>query len=99
MALSKPLIINGAYQFAYEGGVATTQENAVLEIPSAYIVVYSVEGTKMQMRATVHLRGEEAALTKFYTFEPSVDDGAPNFIAQAYEHLKTLPEFSDAVDC
>jgi hypothetical protein len=99
MALSKPLTINGAYQFAYEGGVATTQENAVLELANAYIVVHAVEGTKQQMRATVHFRGEGAALTKLYSFEPSVEDDAGNFIKQAYEHLKTLPEFEGAEDC
>jgi hypothetical protein len=99
MALSKPISINGAFQFAYEGGVATTQEDAVLEIPDAYVVVYSVEGTKSQLRATVHFRSQEVALTKFYTFEPSVEDGAGNFIKQAYEHLKTLPEFEGAEDC
>jgi len=27
------------------------------------------------------------------------DMSGPNFIAQAYNHLKTLPEFAGAVDC
>ena len=99
MALSQSLTIVGAYQFAYAGGVATTQEDAVLEIPNAYIVVHSIEGTKTQIRATVHFRGKGAAITKFYTFTPSVESASSNFIAQTYEYLKTLSEFSDAVDC
>jgi hypothetical protein len=33
----------------------------------------------------------------YYKFAPNLD-GA-NFIKQAYEHLKTLPEFSGATDC
>jgi hypothetical protein len=30
-------------------------------------------------------------------FKPALD--GKNFIAQAYEHLKTLPEFANATDC
>jgi hypothetical protein len=29
----------------------------------------------------------------------SYDIDGPNPIKQAYEHLKTLPEFADAIDC
>lgn len=32
-----------------------------------------------------------------HVFEPELD--GDNFIKQAYEHLKTLPEFADAIDC
>lgn len=35
---------------------------------------------------------------KTYSFVPSVEDGALNFVKQAYEYLKTLPEFVGAVD-
>jgi hypothetical protein len=38
-----------------------------------------------------------AALKKQYSFVPNLN-GA-NFIAQAYAHLKTLPEFAGAIDC
>lgn len=34
-----------------------------------------------------------------FSFIPTVEEGSSNFIAQAYEHVKTLPEFADAVDC
>jgi len=33
-----------------------------------------------------------------FSFAPSVADGAKNHIAQAYDHLKTLPEFAGAID-
>jgi hypothetical protein len=36
-------------------------------------------------------------LQKQFVFAPNLD--GPNFIKQAYEHLKTLPEFDGAVDC
>jgi hypothetical protein len=32
-----------------------------------------------------------------YSFAPDLN--GKNFIAQAYEHLKTLPEFAGATDC
>lgn len=32
-------------------------------------------------------------------FDFSVDLEGPNPIKQAYLHLKTLPEFADAIDC
>ena len=35
--------------------------------------------------------------TESYTFAPKLD--GENFIKQAYEHLKTLEEFKDAIDC
>jgi hypothetical protein len=34
-----------------------------------------------------------------YKFFPDVTTGSVNFAQQAYEYLKTLPEFSDATDC
>jgi hypothetical protein len=34
---------------------------------------------------------------KTYRFAPSLD--GKNFITQAYEHLKTLPEFAGATNC
>ena len=37
--------------------------------------------------------------SKSFMFTPDMTDGAKNYRAQAYEHLKTLPEFSGAIDC
>lgn len=34
-----------------------------------------------------------------FSFIPSVADNAKNHIFQAYDHLKTLPEFSGSEDC
>ena len=36
--------------------------------------------------------------SKEYSFIPNIADDAPNFIRQGYEYLKTLPEFTDAID-
>jgi hypothetical protein len=34
-----------------------------------------------------------------YSFVPSVAAKSTNFVAQAYEYLKSLPEFENATDC
>lgn len=99
MALTKDILLSGCFQFAFDGGVATTQTDATLTIPDAYIVVHSVEGTKQSLNTVVHLRGKDIAVTKLFKFKPTVDETSDNFIKQAYLHLKSLPEFAGAVDC
>ena len=66
---------------------------------SAYIKVVSIGGDKSQIIANVEFTGDVAQFTKQYNVPVSVNSGAKNFIAQVYEHLKTLPEFAGATDC
>jgi hypothetical protein len=66
---------------------------------SAYIKVLSIVGTKNNLRVLVGFTSDEKQLTKQYDIPMSVEDGSANFIKQAYEYLKTLPEFSGATDC
>ena len=71
-----------------------------VDFKDAYIKVTSLEGDKESMVATVDTSdksGGQVLERKAYEFAPQLDGG--NIIAQAYEHLKTLPEFSDATDC
>ena len=71
-----------------------------LNFADSYIKVESVSGTKYNMdyEVVVACEKEGEVLNTFSeTFVPTLDGS--NFITQAYEHLKTLPEFSDAVDC
>jgi hypothetical protein len=66
----------------------------------AYIRVSSVNGGKNQMGIFVDtLKSDKSAIVKQdqFGFTPSLE--GKNFIAQAYEHLKTMPEYADAVDC
>lgn len=69
-------------------------------IRDAYVRVETVSGTKSRLHADVAvltaLDGQEVDRIKV-GFSPAMD-GA-NFIKQAYEHLKTLPEFAGAADC
>lgn len=67
---------------------------------NAYIKVESISGDKSSVSALVTFKAGDVFIDrKTYTFEPAVSDAAKNFIAQAYEYLKTLPEFAGAKDC
>jgi len=67
----------------------------------SYIRVAHITGTKDQITANVvfHKNSGNGEMFKAnaHTFKPNMDGG--NFIKQAYEYLKTLPEFANAVDC
>jgi hypothetical protein len=65
----------------------------------AYAKVIQITGNKTQLTATVSFSGESNQFVQQYQVPVSVANGAPNFIAQVYEHLKTLPEFAGATDC
>jgi hypothetical protein len=68
---------------------------------NAYVRIAHIAGTKNEITANAVFRKDDAEGEEFqagaYTFKPSMDDG--NFIKQAYDHLKTLPEFAGAEDC
>jgi hypothetical protein len=66
---------------------------------SAYIKIISVDGDKSKINAIVSFKGDTQQFTKQYQVPVSVETGSANFIAQTYEHLKTLPEFAGAIDC
>lgn len=64
-----------------------------------YIKVASISGNKDELLATVQFADDKLQMQKHYKFTASVAENAKNFIAQSYEHLKTLPEFAGAIDC
>jgi len=73
-----------------------------LEIADAYWRIEQVIATKNEVQCVVTINKKdgdtiEQVTNKRYSFTP--DLVGKNFIAQAYEHLKTLPEFAGAIDC
>ena len=77
-----------------------TITHAGVEIANCYIRVRHVAGDKNLVTAEVAYQSasESPAFHAFAVgFNPSLSGG--NFIAQAYDHLKTLPQFVDAADC
>jgi hypothetical protein len=73
------------------------ESNSISVSDVFYIKVEAVTGTKEKASCSVSFTGEKIKLQKMFEFIPSM--GAVNFIAQAYGHLKTLPEFAGATDC
>jgi hypothetical protein len=73
--------------------------SGVLVSNDAYIKVESVSGTKLNVCAEISIFSQDNELIEkiYRSFTPNLDGG--NFIAQAYFHLKTLPEFAGATDC
>lgn len=69
----------------------------------SYAVVSNIRGDKNSMNiyldAYADSSKDPAALIwrRAYTFKPALE--GENFIAQAYEHVKKLPEYADAKDC
>ena len=71
-----------------------------LAAPESYIKVSSVHVTKSNGTAIVSFHAQqdkEAFQSKSYVFDYDLD--AANPIRQAYNHLKSLPEFTGATDC
>lgn len=108
MALKKDLSINIVYGIIDASNTSNIAEfigleNTVLtksfELKEAYIMVSNVDGCKNNMCITVDVYNstKEIVLKKEkYYFIPDLNGG--NFIKQAYDHLKILPEYNDAID-
>jgi len=78
----------------------TTKDNFNIDVSlkNVYIKVESVNATKNEGTISVSFKNEDYVFQiKNFLFTPSM--GSDNFIKQAYLHLKSLPEFADAVDC
>jgi hypothetical protein len=80
----------------------TIQSNFGIEIPSAYHRVGRIEIFKKSEMAFIvsafaNDQIDSPVQTKQYAC--AYDLAGQNALAQAYEHLKTLPEFTGAIDC
>jgi hypothetical protein len=87
MALQKTIIVNDGF-------------GQDITIPNVYIRVDSVSGGKDNLSILVNLYKDKNLApiqTNRFMFQPAMD--GKNFIAQAYDHLKTLPEFTGTTDC
>ena len=64
----------------------------------AYWKIENIAGNKNQMSIEIYANVDGAQIQRVVsTFTPSLDGS--NFIRQAYENIKTLPEFAGATDC
>jgi hypothetical protein len=87
MALSKTITIKDNF------GDDKTFQNA-------YIQVADISGGKQGMQILVNTLKEDKSHVisqATFNFKPSLE--GKNFIAQAYDHIKTFPAYAGAVDC
>lgn len=97
MALRKNVELTGNSFVRTEiGNISKGQEAIIFD---AYVKVVSVSGDKNEAVASVVFSDDKNNIEKQYRFTVSTSEFSKNFIAQAYAHLKTLPEFSGATDC
>lgn len=97
MSLRK--IVEAEGQSFIESPIGTVQAGIEKITFVAVCKITSISGNKTKLTVKVSHIGDVASFDSSYSFEPSVADGAENFIKQAYLYLKTLPEFSGAEDC
>lgn len=77
-----------------------------LVIEHAYIRVQGVNGNKNLASVSLEIfasqslceLGKAPATHRSYTFTPLEDETSPRWDKQAYEYIKTLPEYENAVD-
>ena len=77
-----------------------TNFNTEVVFQNCYVKVLTVEGNKAKVKSTYGIFASEGGnLLQTNTAEFDHDISGPNFIKQAYTHLKTLTVFEGATDC
>ena len=66
---------------------------------TAYCKIVSISGNKESGSATIRCAADNYEMNQQFPVKFSVEENAPNFIKQAYEEIKKLPDWADAVDC
>jgi hypothetical protein len=97
MALKKIVEIEG--QSFVKSSLGTVDTGSQKITFSAVCKVTAIRGNKNELKFDVSHSNDTKTFQRSYFFRPSIADGSPNFIKQAYLYLKTLPEFSGAEDC
>lgn len=96
MALQKNMSVVGTQVKQCEG-IKFPEEDVNINLGLVYIKVIDVKGNKTDISFNVDIKSMQGSLRRSYMCK--VDLNGPNYIKQAYLHLKTLPEYSDAQDC
>jgi hypothetical protein len=96
MALSKKITLSGNL-FLHTDNARYPLGTGSHEM-DAYIRVVSVSASKPMAEVMVEITENGTGYQNSYNFQPDLSDGAANHIKQAYEYLKTLPEFADAIN-
>lgn len=97
MALQKIIKVEGNAYVSTPGGNISmgTQKTSFV----AYCKIVSIQGTKQSGKVIVESTGDTFKSVSEYEVPFTVENDSPNFVKQAYLHLKTLPDFAEASDC
>ena len=106
MAITKDFTVTALYRISdSSSAIEELGLNEILEkeiiLEDAYIRVKELRGNKnlLTINVSIHkTHNEPAVISEMYQFEPDLESEM-NFIGQAYQYLKTLDQFNDAVDC
>lgn len=82
-----------------ESAAYLLKEDYVLDGCYAQVTNSSVQKGKGFAAVSFYASAEKGEIAGHASYEFDYDINGANPIAQAYEHLKTLPEFSGAQDC
>jgi|DEB0MinimDraft_10_1074344.scaffolds.fasta_scaffold20642_2 hypothetical protein len=80
----------------------TTQHNSGIEAVNAYWKIVSISGNKDSLLVQLNAYKDENSSSDGvinsveFSFQPELN--TTNFIEQAYNQAKTMPEFADATD-
>jgi hypothetical protein len=96
MALQKSMAIPVVVTKRSSLGIVS-ENNDFVNVDNVYIKVERVSGTKNAIMFEVLMQADTVKQAASYEFTPNMNGS--NFIKQAYEYLKTLPEYSGAIDC
>lgn len=97
MALQKIVQISGESVLRTDFGIVSNGEKTI-DVPM-YIKVKNIQGDKNTVVASVLYSSDKCIFEKTFSVPVVVNQTSQNFIKQIYEHLKTLPEFANAMDC
>lgn len=101
MAIKKNISVSGKTYIATGFGPIEGEETTISF--DTYIKVNAVSATKDKAIAFVWYYDDKeesekkVVMSKEFEFALDLEGGNP--ITQAYNHLRALPEFSDAIDC
>ena len=99
MALTHSFTFTGTKTISGDGFFFELETEVAVTKP-LYVKVASITGNKQFVTASVVFVNQLSGKTiSFKEYKYVMDLEGPNPIKQAYLHLKSLPEFADAMDC
>jgi hypothetical protein len=97
MALHKTITVEGeAFITTNNGQLSLGAQTTTFP---AYCKIIRLTGNKQQAAVLVEFSSDKYRINNTFDVPLTTKAGAENFIKQAYDHLKTLPEFAGATDC